>query len=122
MAMFFSEFAADPGGPKNPLYLLHDRLKNEGAQVTDLVRGNVNEHGIVYPAEILDRILKQAAEAARVYRPDSLGQAPARQAIAQYYSGLAIPASQIVVTPGTSVSYWYCFKLLAGQGDEILCP
>jgi alanine-synthesizing transaminase len=122
MEMFFSDFAANPGGPKNPLYLLRDRLKNEGAQVTDLVRGNVNEHGIVYPPEILDRILKQAAEAARVYRPDSLGQAPAREAIAQYYGGLAIPAPQIVVTPGTSVSYWYCFKLLTGPGDEILCP
>jgi aspartate/methionine/tyrosine aminotransferase len=27
-----------------------------------------------------------------------------------------------LITPGTSVSYWYCFKLLAEPGDEILCP
>jgi len=27
-----------------------------------------------------------------------------------------------VITPGTSVSYWYCFKLLTENGDEILCP
>ena len=27
-----------------------------------------------------------------------------------------------MITPGTSVSYWYCFKLLAENGDEILCP
>jgi aspartate/methionine/tyrosine aminotransferase len=26
------------------------------------------------------------------------------------------------MTPGTSVSYWYCFKLLAEAGDEILTP
>jgi alanine-synthesizing transaminase len=122
MEMFFSDFAANLGGPKNPLYLLHERLKTEGAEVTDLVRGNVNEHGIVFPTQILDEILRAAAESARVYRPDSLGQQAAREAIARYYEGFHIPPGQIVVTPGTSVSYWYCFKLLAEHGDEILCP
>ena len=66
--------------------------------------------------------MNAATEATRVYKPDSLGQRVAREAIAQYYGSLKIPADQIVVTPGTSVSYWYCFKLLAEQGDEILCP
>jgi aspartate/methionine/tyrosine aminotransferase len=122
MEMFFSDFAANLGGPKNPLYILHERLKSEGANVIDLVRGNVNEHGIVYPPEILDEILRSAARAARVYRPDSLGQRPAREAIARYYGGLNIPADHVLVTPGTSISYWYCFKLLAEHGDEILCP
>jgi alanine-synthesizing transaminase len=122
MEMFFSALAANLGGPKNPLYVLHERLKSEGQKVIDLVRGNVNEHGIVFPPQVLDEILKSAAEAARVYRPDSLGQRPAREAIARYYEKLNIPPDHIVVTPGTSVSYWYCFKLLAGHGDEILCP
>jgi aspartate/methionine/tyrosine aminotransferase len=122
MEMFFSDFAANLGGPKNPLYILHEQLKSEGANVIDLVRGNVNEHGIVYPPEILEQILRSAAASARIYRPDSLGQRPAREAIARYYSGLNIEANHILVTPGTSVSYWYCFKLLAEHGDEILCP
>jgi aspartate/methionine/tyrosine aminotransferase len=122
MEVFFSDFAANLGGPKNPLYQLHDRLKAEGAKVTDLVRGNVNEHGIVYPPDLLGEILQEAARAARVYRPDSLGQRPAREAIAAYYDGLKISPDQIVLTPGTSVSYWYCFKLLTENGDEILCP
>src|SRR5438477_11515522 len=100
MDVFFSDFAANLGGPKNPLYLLHERLKTEGVKVIDLVRGNVNEHGIVYPPEILAEILKEAAASARVYRPDSLGQPPAREAIARSYEGLNIPAAQIVVTPG----------------------
>jgi len=47
MEVFFSDFAANLGGPTNPLYQLHERLKAEGAKVIDLVRGNVNEHGIV---------------------------------------------------------------------------
>jgi aspartate/methionine/tyrosine aminotransferase len=122
MEMFFSDFAANLGGPKNPLYLLHERLKTEGVKLVDLVRGNVNEHGIVYPPEILAGILKDAADAARVYRPDSLGQRPAREAIARYYAGLKLSSDQVLITPGTSVSYWYCFKLLAENGDEILCP
>ncbi len=120
--MFFSDFAANLGGPKNPLYVLHERLKTEGIQVADLVRGNVNEHGIVYPPEILKEILIHAADAARIYRPDSVGQRPAREAIAQYYGSINIPPENIVVTPGTSVSYWYCFKLLAEPGNDILCP
>src|SRR6266481_959162 len=122
MAMFFSDFAANLGGQKNPLYTLHERLKAEGIQIVDLVRGNVNEHGIIYPPEILREILAEAAEAARICRPDSLGQRPAREAIAQYYAGLNIPPEHVLITPGTSVSYWYCFKLLAEPGDEILCP
>ena len=73
MALFFSSFAENLGGPKNPLYVLHERLKTEGHQIIDLVRGNVNEHGIVYPAEILQETLRQAAEQARIYQPDSLG-------------------------------------------------
>src|SRR6185436_5123892 len=46
---------------------------------------------------------------------------PARKAISEYYNE-RIAADQIVITPGTSVSYWYCFKLLAEPGDEILTP
>jgi aspartate/methionine/tyrosine aminotransferase len=56
-----------------------------------------------------------------VYKPDSLGQIEARNAVAAYYDG-EVPPAQIVMTPGTSVSYWYCFKLLAEPGDEILTP
>src|SRR5262249_20359247 len=56
MEIFFSDFAQNLGGPTNPLYQLQERLNAEGAKVTDLVRGNVNEHGIVYPPEILAEI------------------------------------------------------------------
>src|SRR5207248_643047 len=49
------------------------------------------------------------------------GQCVAREAIAAYY-GSHIPSQQTLLTPGTSVSYWYCFKLLAEPGDEILTP
>src|SRR3954463_2109503 len=119
--MHFSLTAESLAASKNPLYLLRDELNNGGNTVIDLVRGNVNEHGIVFPPDVLNSILQGAAESARVYRPDSFGQTPAREAVARYYNG-SIPSKQIVITPGTSVSYWYCFKLLAEPGDEILTP
>ena len=120
--MHFSGLTATLAGSKNPLYELHDELSRKGTPVIDLVKGNVNEHGIVFPPDTLDEILKQAAEKARVYRPDSFGQTVAREAVAGYYGGLNIAPQQILITPGTSVSYWYCFKLLAEAGDEILTP
>ena len=119
--MHFSSLAESLSATKNPLYRLHEELHHDGRTVIDLVRGNVNEHGIVYPPEKLNSILQDAEEAARIYRPDSFGQGSAREAISRYYEG-RISATQIVMTPGTSVSYWYCFKLLAEPGDEILTP
>ena len=119
--MRFSSLADTFVASKNPLYLIHEELRAGGQPVLDLVKGNVNEHGIVFPQEELKSILAEATEMARVYRPDSFGQLVARQAISKYYSE-RIPASQFLITPGTSISYWYCFKLLAEPGDEILTP
>jgi aspartate/methionine/tyrosine aminotransferase len=107
---------------KNPLYALRDEILAKGGDVVDLISGNVNEHGIVYPQEKLKRILLGAAEQARVYHPDPLGQKAAREAIARWYGPLGLAPGRILLTPGTSVSYWYCFKLLAEPGSEVLCP
>jgi alanine-synthesizing transaminase len=122
MGMRFSSVSEKLEGQKNPLYVLLEELRHGATPVVDLVRGNVNEHGIVYPEDVLRDILSNALSSARIYRPDSFGQPAARDAVARYYEPLTIPASQILITPGTSISYWYCFKLLAESGDEILCP
>ncbi|MBI4473636.1 MAG: pyridoxal phosphate-dependent aminotransferase [Acidobacteria bacterium] len=120
--MLFSEFANKLETTRNPLYTLHEQLKSEGRTIVDLVRGNVNEHGIVYPPEMLDEILRNAAVKARVYKPHAFGQPAAREAIAEYYAGIRMQAERVLLTPGASVSYWYCFKLFAEPGDEVLCP
>ena len=65
--MHFSRLADQLVGSKNPLYVIHDELQAEGAAIVDLVRGNVNAHGIVYPTDILAGIFAQALEQARVY-------------------------------------------------------
>ncbi len=122
MQLRFSSVAEELWGTRNPLYALHDELRAEGKPVVDLVRGNVNEHGMVFPEEILKDILSRAVSPAAVYKPDSFGQPAAREAVAAYYAELKFTPEQVLITPGTSLSYLYCFKLLADAGGEILCP
>ncbi len=120
----FSRVASQLHGETNPLYTLRDQLRAQGRRIIDLVSGNVTEHGLVFPPDILERALADGARRCAVYRPDSFGQRPAREALSAYYAlqGVSIPPDRFVLTPGTSISYWYSFRLLADEGDEILCP
>ena len=120
----FSRISAKLHGAPNALYELRDSLKDQGHIIHDFISGNLTDHGFTFPQSILEEILLRAARRCQVYRPDSFGQPSARAAVSQYYqeSGLDIKADAILLTPGTSLSYWYCFRLLADEGDEILCP
>jgi aspartate/methionine/tyrosine aminotransferase len=120
----FSEITDRFRQPLNALYAERDRRLAKGRKVVDLVSGNVTEYGLGFPPELLKSILADAPTQAQVYRPDPLGQRVAREAISHCYheQGLEIAPAHIVLTPGTSVSYWYAFKLLANPGDEILSP
>jgi len=93
----------------------------QGMTPVDLVSANISEH-LSFPESLFEQAIQEAIVQARVYRPDPLGQLAARQAISRYYQPLNIPADQIVLTPGSSISYFYCFKLLADPGEEILSP
>ena len=120
----FSKIAAQLHGESNALYKLRDALKAGGQDVRDLISGSINEQGFVFPQDLLEEALVRGSRQCEIYRPDSFGQRQARAAISAYYrsAGYAIDADRILITPGTSLSYWYCFKLLADEGDEILCP
>jgi alanine-synthesizing transaminase len=99
-------------------------LKRSGHEILDMASGNVTEHGILFPQPLLEDILSASSRRTGIYRPDSFGQRPAREAVSRYYheQGTVLPPEQILLTPGTSLAYWYGFKLLADEGDEILCP
>ncbi len=120
----FSKIASQLHAQSNALYKLRDELKAQGHAIRDLISGNINDHGFIFPQNLVEEILVHGSREAQVYHPDSFGQRPAREAVSEYYreSGINIDAGNILVTPGTSLSYWYCFKLLADEGDEILCP
>ncbi len=119
LQMRFSGLAVDFHGATNRLYERLGELRRARAEVVDLVNSNVNDHGIVFPPDLLSESLMEAASRARVYKPDSMGQKIARDAIADY---AGVPSANLVLTPGTSVSYWYAFKLVSEPGDRILCP
>jgi alanine-synthesizing transaminase len=120
----FSRLASRLHGETNPLYKLRDEIAGSGGSIVDLASGNVTEHGILFPQTLLLDILTGAVPKAAIYRPDTFGQLQAREAVSHYYlnQGVTVPPEQILLTPGTSFAYWYCFKLLADEGDEILCP
>jgi alanine-synthesizing transaminase len=117
--MQFSPLTVDFGGSTNRLYKRVLELKASRTDFIDLVGANVHDAGIDFPQDVLADIVVEAAALARHYRPDSLGQASARRALAEYADNIP---ERILLTPGTSISYWYTFSLLAGPGDEILCP
>ncbi len=119
--MRFSNLADRFPGSRNRLYQVRDRFVEEGRPIVDLISGNVNEHGIVFPEGLLKEILSEAAEKSAVYKPDSFGQPSARAAIASHDPSWITP-DRVLLTPGTSVAYWYCFKLLCDTTDEVLCP
>ncbi|MBN1566951.1 MAG: pyridoxal phosphate-dependent aminotransferase [Acidobacteria bacterium] len=111
-------------GESNDLYRLRDELKKQGLPIQDFISGNINDQGYLFPQDLLEEILVRGLRQCRVYHPDSFGQKFAREAVSEYYreNGLTINTDRILITPGSSLSYWYCFKLLADEGDEILCP
>ena len=119
--MHFSSLATLYSGSKNRLYARRDELLGEEKQIVDLISGNVNKYGILFPEDLLKDILSEAVRKAEVYEPDSFGQPSARATIAANYPSW-ITADHILLTPGTSVAYWYCFNLLCETEDEILCP
>jgi aspartate/methionine/tyrosine aminotransferase len=119
-----SKMAQKLHGETNSLYRLRDELAMQGQAVQDLVSGNINDQGYFFPQEILEKALAHGMRQSQTYKPDPLGRQSAREAVAEYYrhSGFSVDPRSILITPGTSISYWYCFKLLADEGDEILCP
>ncbi len=120
--MRFSDLTIDFPNSRNRLYLRRGEVAARGEAIVDLVRGNVNDHGIVYPEHTLGKVLLDATDRATTYTPDPLGQSRARAAIAAYHAPLEIGTDRILLTPGTSIAYWYCFKLLSEPGDDVLCP
>ncbi len=120
----FSGLAAAFPFDTNPLYRERDQRLAQGLPVIDLASGNVTDQGITFPPDLLQSILSEATRASQSYRPNPMGRIEARRAISAYYrdQGIDIPAEHILLTPGTSLAYWYAFSILCDPGDEVLTP
>jgi alanine-synthesizing transaminase len=96
-------------------------LRAERRPILDLTLSNPTAAGFRYPHDML-RPLADARSL--VYRPEPLGLAAARAAIAADYRrrGVSVPASRIALTASTSEAYSLLSKVLCDAGAEILVP
>jgi aspartate/methionine/tyrosine aminotransferase len=94
-----------------------------GKKIINLSSGNANEFGIFFDEKILRDALKNFTKNP-AYNPDPKGSITARKAIQKYYSarGLKVNPEQILLTSGTSESYFHIFKMLAKPRERILFP
>ena len=96
-------------------------LRAEGRPILDLTLSNPTAAGFRYPHDMLRPL---ADRRGLVYRPEPLGLAAAREAIAADYRrrGVSVPAGRIALTASTSEAYSLLFKVLCDAGAEILVP
>jgi alanine-synthesizing transaminase len=105
---------------ENDLTLAVRQRRAQSGDLVDLTVSNPTTCGLMYDPEHVLGVL--ADPAALVYRPDPLGVAGARDAVAGYYADLGgnVPADQICLTTSTSEAYSFLFRLLCDPGDEVL--
>ena len=108
----------------NELYTLYKKKISSGVKVIDLISGNPTQRGINFPPELLGSAVNNYLDGFQSYQPDPKGLAAARHAVSSYYERdhLSVSEENIILTPGTSESYFYLLKLLARPFQEILCP
>lgn len=97
------------------------RLLEEGRPILDLTNANPTQCGFHFPPEIL-RNAYEGYLSRPFYHPHPKGLLQAREAISDYYTGFHPPADQILLTSGTSESFFYLFKLLCAPGEAVLTP
>lgn len=127
--MLFSDLSLHLPGKQNEIYGLRDKLLCEGKAVLDLTKPaeDATKCGLAFPPNLLAEIMREASLKSGNYNPDPFGQKKARDSIAEFYYKEALEAGlisgkQILITPGSSFSYFYCFKTLADSSEEFICP
>lgn len=107
----------------NPIEATYRRLQASGKKIITLYSGNPNEQGIHFPGDILEGCYRRYFQR-QDYRPHPKGLRPAREAIAAYYArqGALPDPENIILTSGTSESFFYLFSLLTRPGDNVLVP
>jgi aspartate/methionine/tyrosine aminotransferase len=105
----------------NELTRTLQRLRAEGASITDLTDSNPTRVGVAYPEDVLDDL---SSEDARRYEPHSLGLRSAREAVAADYlrRGARVDPDHVVLSASTSEAYSWIFKLLCDRGQAVLVP
>lgn len=107
----------------NSIEKCYQELKAAGREPASLVSGNPGREGIVFPREIIEQAYSGDALTSP-YRPQARGLPAAREAIARFYQeqGHQLDPEHMILTSGTSESFFYLFTLLGKPGDNFLVP
>ena len=107
----------------NRLTQTHRARIREGKPIFSLISGNPNDNAFLFPAEILHQEYELYFKK-QEYNPDPKGLLEAREAVCLYYleQGVKIHPDKILLTAGTSESFFYLFSHLCSAGDNILAP
>ncbi len=118
----------------NRFTLAHREMLSAGREILDLTISNPTRVGIEYDeAAILDALRNPKA---LDYDPQPKGLRCAREAVAEYYTGVTQPfkdakggtarhdvdPESFILTTSTSEGYSYVFRLLCNPEDEVLVP
>lgn len=107
----------------NKIEKTYRELVAQGHEILKLYSGNPTEFGFRFPPEILERVYRDYFRT-QDYHPHPKGLLKARQSIRDYYGrqGVEVDPENILLTSGTSESFFYLFSLLTQPGDNILTP
>jgi alanine-synthesizing transaminase len=97
-------------------------LLRAGISIIDLTESNPTHCDFSYLSK---KILAELAKERNLrYEPSPQGLLSAREALCRFYGqkGLNLHPERILLTASTSEAYSFLFRLLAEQGDPILCP
>lgn len=98
------------------------RAKALEAQGRDIVHMEIGEPDFPTPQPMIDAGMRALKTGAMFYTP-ALGMPALREAISRFYLtryGVAVPASRVVVTTGSSSALILATAALVDQGDEVL--
>jgi alanine-synthesizing transaminase len=107
---------------QNLLSLRLEVLRSRRSDLVDLTVSNPETCGLGYDEPTLRELL--TSQPLGTYRPEPLGLASAREAVAGELTrlGARVPPGQLLLTPSTSAAYSHLFELLCDPGDSVLVP
>ncbi|MCZ8342052.1 MAG: pyridoxal phosphate-dependent aminotransferase [Leptospira sp.] len=107
---------------ENKLTSIKKNLEERNVPFLDLTSSNPTNLGLEFPDPILRHLLESVNLSH--YNPEVKGLESARNSISNFYAerGYTVSKESIYLTPSTSDSYSYLFKLLTNPGDEVLTP
>src|SRR4030095_16914265 len=107
----------------NPIEQAYRRLRAQGRKIVRLFSANPGEMGFQFPPQILETAYREYFKT-QDYLPHPKGLPQARRSIQEYYGshGASVDSENILLTSGTSESFFYLFSLLTKPGDNILAP